>query len=55
MYKMTFIGVRLNLKNFILLSYAVMELLRKVYQEAESPPGERVKTKKCFSMYLSFL
>ena len=27
---MTLIGVRLNLKNFILISCAVMELLRKV-------------------------
>ena len=33
------IGVRLNLKNFILISCAVMELLRKVSQgEAESAP-----------------
>ena len=36
------IGVRLNLKDFILISCAVMELLRKVSQGAESapPPGE---------------
>ena len=32
MYKMTPISVRLNLKNFILISCAVLELLRKVSQ-----------------------
>ena len=37
------ISVRLNLKNFILISYAALELLRKVSQGGEirlSPPGE---------------
>ena len=39
--KMTPISVRLNLKNFILISCAVLELLREVSQGAESaPPGE---------------
>ena len=40
--KMTPIGVRLNLKNFILISYAVSELLRKVSQGGgiRPPPGE---------------
>ena len=32
MWKMTPISVRLNLKNFILISCAVLELLRKVSQ-----------------------
>ena len=32
MWKMTPISVRLNLKNFILISCAVFELLRKVSQ-----------------------
>ena len=36
--KMIPIGVRLNLKNFILIFCAVLELLRKVSQRAESPP-----------------
>ena len=40
MWKMTLINVRLNLKNFILISCAVLELLRKVSRGAESPPGE---------------
>ena len=40
MCKMTPIGVRLNLTNFILKSCAVMELLRKVSQGAQSPPDE---------------
>ena len=43
-YKMTPIGVRLNLKNFSLISYAVSELLRKVFQgggiPSPPPPGE---------------
>ena len=35
------ISVRLNLKNFIFISCAVLELLRKVSQGVESaPPGE---------------
>ena len=42
MCKMTPISVGLNLENFILISCAVLELLRKVSQGAESapPPGE---------------
>ena len=40
MCKMTLISVRLNLKNFILISYAVLELLSKVFQGGGSPPGE---------------
>ena len=41
MCKMTPINVRLNLKNFISISCAVLELLRKVSQGVEStPPGE---------------
>ena len=42
MCKMTPISVRLNLKNFILISCAVLELLRKVSQggEISPPPGE---------------
>ena len=40
MCKMTPISVRLNLKNFILISCAVLELLRKVFRGADSPPGE---------------
>ena len=38
MCKMTRISVRLNLKNFILISCAVLELLSKVSQGAESAP-----------------
>ena len=43
--KMTPIGVRLNLKNFILISFADLELLRKVSQGGGGrnpipPPGE---------------
>ena len=38
MCKITPISVRLNLKNFILLSCAVLELLRKVSQEGRNPP-----------------
>ena len=38
MCKMTPISVRLNWKNFILISYAVLELLRKVSQGVESAP-----------------
>ena len=44
MCKMTPIGVRLNLKNFILISCTVMELLKKVSRGAESalpPPKVR--------------
>ena len=43
MCKMTPISVRLNLKNFILISCAVMELLRKVSLGGgrnPPPPGE---------------
>ena len=43
MCKMTPISVRLNLKNFILMSCAVLELLRKVSQGGgicPPPPGE---------------
>ena len=41
MCKMTPISVGLNLENFILIPCAVLELLRKVSQGAESaPPGE---------------
>ena len=36
--KMTPISVRLNLKNFILISCAVLELLRKVSQGGRNPP-----------------
>ena len=32
MCKMTSISLRLNLKNFILISFAILELLRKVSQ-----------------------
>ena len=39
MCKMTPISVRLNLKNFILISFAVLELLRKVGIRPP-PPGE---------------
>ena len=38
MCKMTPIGVKLNLKNFILISFAVLELLRKVSQGGGIPP-----------------
>ena len=37
MCKMAPRSVRLNLKNFILISCAVLELLRKVSRGAESP------------------
>ena len=42
MCKMTPIDVRLNLKKFILISCAVLELLRKVSQRdgIRPPPGE---------------
>ena len=41
MCKMTPISVRLNLKNFIWISCAVLELLRKVSQGGQNlPPGE---------------
>ena len=40
MYKVTPIGVKLNLKNFTLISCGVMELLRKVSQGEGIPPGE---------------
>ena len=42
MCKMTPISVRLNLKNFILISSAVLELLRKVSHGGSGirPPGE---------------
>ena len=36
--KMTPIGVRLNLKNLILVSCAVLESLRKVSQGERNPP-----------------
>ena len=39
MCKMTPISVRLNLKNFILISCAVLELLRKVSQGGGIRPG----------------
>ena len=38
MYKMTPIRVRLNLKNFIFISCAVLELLMKVSHRSGSPP-----------------
>ena len=38
MWKMTPISVRLNLKNFILISCAVLELLKKVSRGAQNPP-----------------
>ena len=38
MCEMTPISVRLNLKNFILISCAVLELLRKVSQGGRNPP-----------------
>ena len=38
MCKMTPISVRLSLKNFILISCAVLELLRKVSQGGRNPP-----------------
>ena len=41
MRKMTPISVRLNLKNFILISCAVLELLRKVCQGGEIRPPPR--------------
>ena len=37
-YKMTPIGVRINFRNFIVISYAVSELLRKVSQGGRNPP-----------------
>ena len=37
MCKMTPINVRLNLKNFILISCVVLELLREVSQGVQSP------------------
>ena len=40
MCKMTPISVGLNLENFILISCAVLELLRKVSQGGRIPPGE---------------
>ena len=40
MCKMTPIGLRLNLKNFILLFCAVLEFSRKVSQGGESAPPE---------------
>ena len=43
MCKMTPIRVRLNLKNFILISCAILELLRKVSQGAESAPPPQVR------------
>ena len=47
MCKMTPIRVKLNLKNFILISCAVLELLRKVSQWGRNlpPPGEIGLTK----------
>ena len=41
MCKMTPIGIKLNLKNVILIFFTVMELLRKVSQRGEirHPPG----------------
>ena len=46
MFKMTLIGVRLNLKNFILISCAVLELLRKV-SRGNPPPGETGEISLC--------
>ena len=48
MCKMTPISVRLNLKNFILISCAVLEFLRKVSQGGgiRLPPGEVGLNKK---------
>ena len=40
MCKMTPISVRLNLKNFILISCAVLELLRKVPRGRNPPPPQ---------------
>ena len=37
-YKMTPIGVRINFRNFIVISYAFSELLRKVSQGGRNPP-----------------
>ena len=55
MCKMTPISVRLNLKNFILMSCAVLELVRKVSRGGgeESPPGEIGL--KCFFIFLFLL
>ena len=52
MCKMTPIGVRLNLKNFLLISFAVLELLRKVSQGGGSVPPREIGLKyrrKCIS------
>ena len=48
-YRMTPIGVKLNLKSFILISYAVSELLRKVSQGGirPPPPGETGLSRYC--------
>ena len=45
MCKMTPISVRLNLKNFILISFAVLELLRKVSQGGRNPPPGEIGLK----------
>ena len=37
------IGVRLNLKNFILISFAILELLRKVSQGGGIRPPPQVR------------
>ena len=42
MCKMTPISVRLNVKNFILISCAVLELLRKVSQGGGIPPPDEI-------------
>ena len=53
MCKMTPIGKRLNLKNFILIPGAVMELLRKVSQEGgirrPPPPPSEIGLNCCIS------
>ena len=53
MWKMTPISVRLNLKNFILISCAILELLRKVSQGGICPsPGEIGLTLPSYVSYI---
>ena len=55
MSKTTPIGVRLNLKNFILISCAVMELLRKVSQGGRNPPPPPGEIGLNFCMFTSII
>ena len=50
MCKMTPIGVRLNLKKFILISGAVMDLLKKVSQGRNPPPPGEIGLRDALSM-----